>query len=139
MFNKKRKHDTDLAIALISRVGEAIASKGNKGELGGTREARQDSNPYTEQMTTYDLGRLISYLGYPRPEEKRSLNERVVADLIHVVVRTNNSSRGEDPSVELAQVRARWLKHELDALNAVVDSHEATALDSALTRVTRAK
>lgn len=137
IFHRKRNRDYTAGLRLISRVGQAIASKGNVGEPGGTAQPRPDRNPYTAELSAYDLARLISFLEVYYLPKHFCLSEHVVACMLSTITRTNNSSRADDPTIEVARLRALWLQHEFQENGIVLQGNDARVLDDALHRVTR--
>lgn len=115
---KKKMSEIDAAaLALVARVGHAIASKGNPDDVRMPIDARADSNPYTAELSAYDLARLISYVGGGNADWPRDrTGEQIIWSMVETVHKTVDSKRVDGPGNSVRAARAAWLRYEMDAL-----------------------
>ncbi|RSM75192.1 hypothetical protein DMB66_00025 [Actinoplanes sp. ATCC 53533] len=80
-------------------------------------DARRDPNPYTQQLTAYDLGRLFNF-------DPSGKTRDTVTDLDGIATNIH----GTPPPSQRRQPRALWVAHELTRLGYPHDAARFTAL-----------
>jgi hypothetical protein len=80
-------------------------------------DAVRDPNPYTQQLTAYDLGRLFNF-------DTSGKTRDTVADLDGIATNIH----GTPPPSQRRQPRALWVAHELNRLGYAVEAARFTTL-----------
>lgn len=122
-------------LALVARVGQAIASKGN---LDPRRviPAQDDPNPRTADLSVYDLARLLSYVGGPNPDRARAVGgEQIIWSMVETVYRTVPDRGTGGQGFTLRATRAAWVRFELDQLGINVPAEVTDRLEQAAGRM----